>query len=269
MAVVFTVFTNCEKKDPPVALDTIYTIVPADPADTLDPGSSTGDALAHPPPAWYTLQPGPFLEVWSKSCTGSVIGFLAPNEYANCRTMKGVCVATDTNPTTSDILGYTEDRGIRIGDKNYNSMSCVDGLQPATTYYARAWYTLGDSTFYSERMSFSTNPKPEITTGEVSELTATTAMIGGNNTSTGGSFVVERGICYSRTNTCPDHPYVNVQYIEQEVQSTYATGAFKLQLTGLAPGKLYYARAFVGVATGIEYGDQLFAFGDVITFVTK
>jgi len=53
------------------------------------------------------------------------------------------------------------------------------------------------------------------------------------------------------------------------VQSCDATGEFVYQLTGLTLGRLYYVRAFVGVMTGIEYGDQLFAYGNTITFVAE
>lgn len=258
VAAVFTVFTSCEKKDPLVTLNTSNVLI-------YPPRVDTSDASPVAEPV-NNLPFGPTAVLWA-NCTGAIVGFNVPDAGIQS-TDKGVCVNTLPNPTTSYIVGYTENSpGFYKDNMWYNSWSCIDGLQPETQYYARSWYTVSDSTFYSEQISFYTSPRPVIKTGEASLITASTVMIGGNITSTGGSFVVEKGVCCSLS-PFPE-PYGHDPYIELEVQSGEATGEFTAQLMGLIPGKLYYARAFVGVVTGIEYGDQLFAYGDVITFVTK
>ncbi|MDM8001328.1 MAG: hypothetical protein QUS66_00230 [Bacteroidota bacterium] len=261
---VLTVITGCERNDPPVIPEILNTTFEWSfrPAD-----DTQGDGTSQLP---YTMS-GPNTAVFpaSLSCTGVIVAFRVP-DIRNGKNVieRGVCVGTSVNPTTIDIVGFTDNLNLTVGFVSYNFSSEIDRLQPATQYHARAFYKTEDATYYNEDISFTTHLRPVITTSEAGEVTATTAKIGGDITSTGGSFVVERGICFSSTNQYPE-PYVNSQYIEQEVQSCDAVGPFTVQLAGLKPGTLYYARSFVGVMTGIEYGDQLFAFGNVITFVTK
>jgi len=183
------VFTNCDRGDylvVPEILDTSILVVFPSAGDTLDPGSSPGIPLIS----------GPTTAVFpvSLSCTGVMVGFSVPFDDKIRIIEKGVCVDTLSNPTTSDIVGYTEkDRGILINDVSYNSVSSIDGLQPATQYYARSFYSTADNIFYNEEIFFITHPKPIVTTNIAGLITPTSAIIGGNITSTGGSFVVERG----------------------------------------------------------------------------
>lgn len=153
--------------------------------------------------------------------------------------------------------------------KNGRFQSDIDRLQPATLYHVRACLITASGTYYSEDISFTTNTRPVITTLDVTDITATTAKVGGNIISAGNSFVVERGICYSMTPTRDPIPYGDDPYIEQEVQSYNRTGEFTITLSNLIPGTHYYVRSFVGVMTGIEYGDQLFEYGNVVHFTTK
>jgi hypothetical protein len=252
LIMVLTGLTSCVKEDQSDKLEKLNSYI-------LIIFSHSGD----------TLNPGATTAVFSLSCTGAIVAFNIPDDGdgINPVTKKGVCLATTPNPTTADILGYTEGYAMDINGKIYNSSSRIDGLQPATHYHARAYFNTIKGTFYQEDISFTTNPRPAIQTIEATAITATTAKVGGNITSTGGSFVVERGICYG---TDPDQLlYGDNQCIEQEVQSCDGAGEFTIDLTNLIPGTLYYARSFVGVVTGIEYGDQLFEFGNIVTFTTR
>ena len=88
-----------------------------------------------------------------------------------------------------------------------------------------------------------------VTTQAASSVKQTTATGNGNITDSGGATVTERGICYSLTSTTPttsdstSHDHTNSE------------GAFTMSLTGLLPGRLYYARAYCITATGTAYGD--------------
>jgi hypothetical protein len=219
----------------------------------------------------------------SISCTGVIISFNIKNNVGALVGQSGVCWATTACPTTANNIvrtagvngggySYTITDGVNgslcyTQGRNGSFQSDIDQLQPATLYHIRAYFFTISGTYYSEDISFTTNPKPTITTTDVTEITATTAKVGGKITSTGNSFVVERGICYSMTLT--PVAYEDNPYIEQEVQSHGGTGEFTITLTNLTPGTLYYVRSFVGVMAGIEYGDQLFEYGNEVHFTTK
>jgi hypothetical protein len=201
----------------------------------------------------------------SISCTGVLV--LGEITDDGCGALvpvieRGVCWATMVNPIIADNRGYVE-KGPVAGSFRGE----IDELQPATLYHVRPYFITSLGTFYGEDISFTTNPKPTVATAAVTELKQTTAKAGGNVTSTGGSFVVARGICYSTT----PNPVLNgfTPFIEQEVQSFDGAGEFTCNLTNLTPGTLYYVRAFVYVMTGIEYGDVLTEYGNDYKFTTK
>ena len=64
-------------------------------------------------------------------------------------TARGVCWSSSQNPTVSD--SHTSD-GIGVGSFTSN----ITGLQPATTYYVRAYATNGAGTAYGNQVSFTT-----------------------------------------------------------------------------------------------------------------
>lgn len=218
-------------------------------------------------PGQDPVTPEVVANLFSFNCNGAIVFFNLLNADENPVVDAGVYWGTTENPNTSNpgnSISYTEVWNTMDG-KGFRSQ--IDQLQPGTLYHIRAYITTTSDTYYSEDIWFITNPPPTITTSEVTEVTATTAIAGGNVTSTGNSFVVERGICYSK------HPnpvaYGIDPYIEQEVQSTEGTGVFTIPLAGLTPDTRYYVRSFVGVATGVEYGDQLFVYGDEVEFITQ
>ena len=205
----------------------------------------------------------------SISCTGVVV-YLYVSGYDRHDeinlTYNGVCWATTLNPTIENNRVYAESPGRLIGDDQYMFSICIDELQPATRYHVRAYHYTYRGTTYSEDMYFTTKPKPTITTTDVTEITTTTAKVGGNIISTGGSCVIERGICFD---TVPNPTaYVNNIYIE-EATTCEARGVFVLSLMNLKPSTKYYVKAFIGVSSGTGYGDQLIEYGNEVTFNTK
>ena len=206
----------------------------------------------------------------SVSCTGAIVFFNIPGYSGTTVSDAGVCWATTTSPTTLDKKGFTEEVNMYSG----RFRSEIDGLQPATLYHVRAYFTANSVPLYSEDISFTTHSEPTIKTTGVTEITATTAKVIGNVTSTGGSFVVERGICYD---TVPNLTTVIMRggfgladhFIEQEVQSVDGAGEFTVNMTNLIPGRCYYVSTFVGVMTGLDYGDQIISYGNEVTFTTK
>lgn len=178
----------------------------------------------------------------------------------------GVCWATTPNPTIENNRVYTKYSGLAVRGDQYSFFGYIDGLQPATLYHVRALHYTYRGATYSEDIPFTTNPKPTIMTTDVTEITATTVKVSGNITSTGGSCVVERGICFD---TVPNPAaYLNNDFIEEAVPCE-AKGVFTLSLINLTPDTKYYFKAFVGVMTGQGYGEQLIEYGNEVSFTTK
>ena len=90
---------------------------------------------------------------------------------------------------------------------------------------------------------------PSVETTQTSNVTTTSATIGGFVTSDGGSDVIERGICWDMN----DNPDVsaNLSIAGQGV------GSFSCTLTDLQPATTYYARAYACNSVGVSYGAQV------------
>jgi uncharacterized protein (TIGR02145 family) len=92
-------------------------------------------------------------------------------------------------------------------------------------------------------------PLPEIFTYEVTEITDSTAVCGGNITNDGGEFVSFRGVCWGKTTT----PTIED---DKTIDGTGA-GNFSSQLTNLESKTLYYARAYATTKNGTAYGSLM------------
>jgi len=105
----------------------------------------------------------------------------------------GVCWSTSSNPTLKEKhTNNTKLTGIF-------SVTLTE-LIPNTKYYIRAYANNDEGTAYGNEVSFTTSQivLPEITTEEVTSLTAISAMSGGNISSDGGDPVSARGVCWSK-----------------------------------------------------------------------
>lgn len=177
--------------------------------------------------------------------TSATVGGNVTSDGAGTVSERGVCYSTSANPTTSDNV---EKSGSGVG--NYT----VDlyGLSDGTTYYVRAYAINEKGTSYGEELSFQTYAfgKPTVTTTTPTNITYTSAVVGGNVTADGGSVVTERGICYSSSTSTPT--------ISDNVKSSDSgLGHFALNLTGLTASTTYYVRAYAVNAEGISYGKSI------------
>ena len=163
-------------------------------------------------------------------------------------TVSGVCWSTTSNPTTED--SKTEDGvGTKAGTGSFTSN--LTGLAPNTTYYVRAYATNSKGTAYGEQRTFTTTAQqtsPTVTTGDVSNITTTTATYSGNVTSDGGAAVTARGVCWSTSE--------NPTTANSKTTDGAGTGAFISSLTDLTPNTTYYIRAYATNAKGTSYGEQ-------------
>jgi len=262
MLFVLTGLTFCDKEDPLPVLEELpisVTVVFPSFSDSVADGETSVSVKS-------TVTAGIYLH--SFSCTGAVVFFNIYNGFDSLTiTEAGVCYSTTANPTTANNKAWIDKYTTR-----YRGL--IDGLQPATLYHIRAFFITDKGTLYGEDLSFTTRSEPVITTVGVTEIIGTNAKVTGNITSTGGSFVVARGICYDTKPNPQAYVYypwspINIPYIEEEVQSCDAAGEFTIPVTNLIPGTCYYVKTFVAIATGVDYGDQLIEYGNEVTFTTK
>jgi hypothetical protein len=90
---------------------------------------------------------------------------------------------------------------------------------------------------------------PVVSTTSVTGITETTASTGGDVTVEGMSAVTARGVCYG-TSTAPTTA-------GSKTSDGPGTGAFTSSLTNLAPGTLYYVRAYATNSQGTAYGNEV------------
>ena len=161
-------------------------------------------------------------------------------------TQRGLCWSTEHNPT---IDGTHAECGSGTGE--------FSGLMPhltdMTTYYVRAYAENAVGIAYGEEVSFTVGQHehpvpPTVTTAEVTNISATTAIGGGNVTNDGGAEVTERGICWSTSH----NPTIDGSHTSNGT----GTGSYTCMMTGLTPSTTYYVRAYAVNSEGVAYGSE-------------
>ena len=195
------------------------------------------DAIMIVPP---TVQTDTVREITATSaiCGGNVL-----DDGGSAVFTAGVCWNIQPNPTIENDCTYD-------GSGEGSFYSVIEGLASATTYYVRAYATTENGTYYGNEVSISTLATiPEVTTAEVSQITDSTAVCGGDVLSDGGAGVTERGVCWSTASnpTIDNHKTVDGEGV----------GSFVSSLSGLASGTTYYVRAYATNSAGIAYGNEI------------
>jgi len=157
---------------------------------------------------------------------------------------KGICWQTSTNPSIDDFL---TDEG--AGSKDY--LSNLTGLTPGTTYFYRAYASNNTGTGYGDVKSFATHPLgvPIVITIEVSSVTYTSAISGGEIPDNGDSDILDKGVCWNISSK----PTIN----DNLTNDGQGAGAFVSVLAGLSPATTYYYRAYATNNVGTAYGEEL------------
>ncbi|MBR3491742.1 MAG: fibronectin type III domain-containing protein [Bacteroidales bacterium] len=156
----------------------------------------------------------------------------------------GVCWSTEGEPT---IEGNHATATATTGAFTVS----LTGLTQNTTYNIRAYATNEAGTGYGDVLTFTTEEEiiitaPTVTTAEVTEITTTTATVGGAITDAGNGTISEKGICYKTGNeewTC--------------VALEATENAFSTTLTELTPNTTYTVRAYATNEEGTGYGEEV------------
>lgn len=105
------------------------------------------------------------------------------------------------------------------------------------------------------------DPDVVVKTAEVTEVTANSAVSGGEVIYEGTSRITAFGVCWSQK----EDPTI----ADQKTEDGDGTGAFVSEITGLEPGCTYYVRAYAVSSKGVAYGEQKqFSTGVVVPTVT-
>lgn len=89
---------------------------------------------------------------------------------------------------------------------------------------------------------------PIVVTNNVSNITSSSAICGGNVVSDGGDSVYERGVCWSTSQ--------NPTIAGSHLSNGTGTGSFSINVTGLLPTTTYYVRAYAKNSVGTAYGEE-------------
>ena len=158
-------------------------------------------------------------------------------------TARGFCWGTITNPTIQDNF-----KPSGIGPGAFSTI--VENLQPNTKYYARAYAENSVGVAYGNEIDFVTSTAaPAVTTTPISNITASSAVSGGNITYDGGGSITGRGVCWSIT----PEPDLNDFFTSDGIGSA----SFPSTMTNLAPATTYYVRAYAKNSAWTVYGEQL------------
>lgn len=162
-------------------------------------------------------------------------------------TSRGLCWSDTDNPTIEN--GFSVGCGSGLGNFEIE----INELAPSTTYYIRAYAVNSEGVAYGDMNVFATKNMigtPEISTTAVYDITATSAICGGNITSNGGDEVTLRGVCWSMTNNPTLEDGLSMG-------SGNGVGSFEVVVDNLTPNTKYYVRAYAVNSKGTSYGEEV------------
>lgn len=162
------------------------------------------------------------------------------------------------NEITKALLVYCEDDQLKYAQTS--KLEYVDGkwltqmnyLEKKTKYYYRYEFYNGYNLMWTEIFDFTTTDqqdKPTVETVAASNITMTSASVECNVTNDGGSFVTERGICYSR--------FENPSLSDSVRYAGTGIGRYTCEMTNLTNATTYYIRAFATNSEGTSFGDVI------------
>ena len=159
-------------------------------------------------------------------------------------TIAGLCWGRDPEPT---LLGNHQDLAFTNNIFSYT----LSNLEDETQYYVRAYAQNKIGVVYGDEKSFTTQSAviPTIITSKATNISYTTATVGGTITSDGGADITERGVCYSST--------VNPTIENTKITSGTGTGTYTINLTELTDSTTYYVRAYAMNKKGVNYGEEI------------
>ena len=159
-------------------------------------------------------------------------------------TERGITISHNPNPVV-------EDQSISNGSGTGSFDTEARDLEPATTYYVRAYAKNSAGTSYGEELSFTTLAPtvPEIQTVEITDITSNSANIVSNILNDGGAEVTARGITWG------NNPNPTIE--DASISNGYGIGFYTTSFDEIEPSSTYYVRAYATNSVGTAYGNEL------------
>ena len=124
------------------------------------------------------------------------------------------------------------------------------GLQPDQTYYYRAYAKTQFGKAWGENRELTTRDGLAVlNTTEPFDITALTAMTGGEVVDDGGAEVIDRGVCYIRGSGEPE-------LSDTCAESGTGLGSFEVLIEDLEPEQLYTVKAYASTQRGTTWGQK-------------
>jgi uncharacterized protein (TIGR02145 family) len=180
--------------------------------------------------------------VSAKTQTTASSGGNISNDGGASIIVRGLCWNTLSNPTTAN--SKTTD-----GTGTEAFTSSITGLTAGTTYFARAYASNSVGTAYGNEIVFTTINVPTLITTEVSAITGTTAISGGNVTDNGNANIIARGVCWSTS--------ANPTTTNSKTIDGIGNGIFTSSIAGLILSTTYFVRAYATNSAGTSYGNEI------------
>ncbi|MDR1719605.1 MAG: hypothetical protein LBR67_05720 [Dysgonamonadaceae bacterium] len=157
---------------------------------------------------------------------------------------RGVCYATNSNPTVNDGRVDAEAQSSRFS-------VVINNLQKGTTYWFRVFLIQGAEVIYGEAKDCTTYDEgtPAIAVTSTGKPTMTSVTCYVRVVIDGGKTITERGICWSAS----PNPTSNLPTSKSEGSGS---GAFTSVITGLSPETTYYVRPYVISDGQVIYGPE-------------
>jgi hypothetical protein len=173
-------------------------------------------------------------------------------------TKRGVCYSTSS--TGIDITVSPSSFPTQVSQTGtystgaFTGLSSITGLTAGTTYYYRAYAinSSGSQYAYGEQKNFTTLGGPTVETIIPYSITSSTAQVGCNILTIGGSSLTARGVVIS---TIPGVT-IATGTVYTDLYSGNGT-QYLTKLTGLTKDTTYYIKAYATNAQGTGYGEEL------------
>ena len=170
---------------------------------------------------------------------------LITNDGGSSIISKGICLSSKGTPTIMDtvILDYSTKIKFDI---------LFDSLISNSIYYVRSFVKNKKGLSYGEILKIKTRPiiyLPIITTNDITNITNSSSVSGGNISFDGNEDVISKGICWGE-NINPDIVKDNI------IESKSTSLNFIVSLIELSPNTTYYIRAFAINSIGVSYGEN-------------
>ncbi len=156
-------------------------------------------------------------------------------------TARGFCWGIATDPTIEDDFAPS-------GTGPGKFTGTIEGLEPNKQYHARAYAENSVGIAYGNEIVFVTSTAPPaVSTGQISNITSSTAVCSGSITYDGGAAITDRGVCWSTT---PEPDLTDFFKSEGAGDASFSS-----TMTNLSSGTTYYVRAYAKNSEWTVYGE--------------